>query len=74
VVIPRTNSIVNNEFQYTADVMVSEDRGVTWRGVMNHGLRVISDPAPGELAAEYLRASGGHIAGRAGRMCLASRP
>ena len=32
VVIPRTNSIVANEYQYTGEVMVSEDRGVTWRG------------------------------------------
>jgi uncharacterized protein (TIGR03437 family) len=32
VVIPRTDSIVNNEYQYTAEAMVSEDRGVTWRG------------------------------------------
>lgn len=31
VVIPRVNSIVNNEYQYSGEVMVSEDRGVTWR-------------------------------------------
>ena len=42
VVIPRTNSIVNNEYQYTAEVMVSEDRGVTWRGtgLVQHGLYI----------------------------------
>jgi len=32
VVIPRTNSIVDNQYQYAAEVMVSENRGVTWRG------------------------------------------
>jgi uncharacterized protein (TIGR03437 family) len=32
VVIPRTNSILNNEYQYSGEVMVSEDSGVTWRG------------------------------------------
>jgi uncharacterized protein (TIGR03437 family) len=42
VVIPRTNSIVNNEYQYTAEVMVSEDRGVTWRGtgLVQYGLYI----------------------------------
>jgi methyltransferase (TIGR00027 family) len=42
--------------------------------VLGRGLQVIGDPSPDELAAKYLRASDGHIAGRAGRMCLASRP
>jgi hypothetical protein len=40
---------------------------------MDHGLKVISDPPPSELAEKYLRASDGHIAGRAGHMCLATR-
>src|SRR5208337_2220648 len=42
VVIPSTNSIVYNEYQYTAEVMVSEDRGVTWRGtgLVQYGLYI----------------------------------
>jgi uncharacterized protein (TIGR03437 family) len=41
-VIPRTNSIVNNEYQYTGEAMVSEDRGVTWRGtgLVQYGLYI----------------------------------
>jgi uncharacterized protein (TIGR03437 family) len=31
VVIPGVNSIVNNEYQYSGEAMVSEDQGVTWR-------------------------------------------
>lgn len=42
--------------------------------VMKQGLRVINDETPQELAAKYLRASDGHVAGPAGHMCLASRP
>ena len=42
VAIPRTNSIVKNEYQYTAEVMVSEDRGLTWRGtgLVQYGLYI----------------------------------
>ena len=41
-VIPRANAIVNGEYQYSAEVLVSEDRGVTWRGtgLAQHGLYI----------------------------------
>ena len=42
VVIPGVNSIVANEYQYTAEVMVSENRGLTWRatGLAQYGVYI----------------------------------
>ncbi len=42
VVIPRISSIAGNQYHYAGEVMVSEDRGITWRGtgLAQHGLYI----------------------------------